>query len=157
MSPAARHDPLTGTVCAILALLLSACASTDKPTVIHASLQVQSDVNPDATGRPSPVVVHLYELKSLAGFNSADFFSLFDHGQETLAGDLVASDELRLMPGEQRRYKRALQMETQFVGVVAAFRDIEHAEWRAAAGVRAHKISPVTIQLDGNRIRISTE
>ena len=40
------------------------------------------------------------ELKSLAAFNSADFFSIYDKESETLGGDLNGKEELRLKPGE---------------------------------------------------------
>jgi type VI secretion system protein VasD len=156
MKPIGWHNPCM-VACVILALLLNACAGKEKPSVLEANLQVQSDINPDVSGRPSPVIVRLYELKSLATFDSLNFFSLFEHGKESLGADLVAADELQLMPDEKRKFERILQTDTRFVGVVAGFRDMEHASWRAATGVRANKVSRVTIQLDGNRIQIITE
>ena len=155
MNPVARHARLTGTVCVLLALLLAACASSPKPTVIQATLQVQADVNPDARGRASPIVVQLYELKSLAVFNGADFFSLYERYKDTLGAELVAHDELQLMPGETRRLERVLQPDTQYLGVVAGFRDLERSQWRAATAVTPHQVSPLTIQLENNQIRIT--
>ena len=73
------------------------------PTAIRADIVATADVNPDARGRPSPVVVKVFELKSLAAFETADFFSLFDKDKETLGGELLARDEFSLIPGDKRR------------------------------------------------------
>jgi len=137
-------------------LWLSACASGPKPTVLKTDLRVHANINPDMSGRPSPVVVRFYELKSLAAFNNADFFSLYDRDRETLGSELVAVDELHLTPDETRQIKRTLQPDTQFVGVVAAFRDLEHAVWRASTAIAPHKVTQLVIQLEGNQISIAS-
>ena len=139
-----------GTICA-----LAACAGGPKPTIVQAKLEVQPTVNPDARGRPSPIVVRMYALKSLASFNSADFFSLFDKDTEALGADLLDRDEFQLMPGEKRQFQKQFQPDTQYIGVVAAFRDLEHAQWRAAVAVASQKTSPVQINLDRDKIAIS--
>ncbi|MGB7990462.1 MAG: type VI secretion system lipoprotein TssJ, partial [Candidatus Methylophosphatis roskildensis] len=46
-----------------------------KPTVITATIDAAATVNPDANGRPSPIVMRMFELRSIAAFNNADFFS----------------------------------------------------------------------------------
>lgn len=55
---------------------------------------------PNGNGRPSPIVVRLFELKHPVTFENADFFSLYERAKETLAPDLVASEEIELRPGE---------------------------------------------------------
>jgi len=76
------------------------CGSS--PPLLRGSIVVDSNVNPDRAGRPSPIVVRVYELKSVAAFNSADFFALFDNEAATLSGELVGRDEFQLQPGETR-------------------------------------------------------
>ena len=56
-----------------LAVILAACGKS--PTLISAALQATTSINPDARNRPSPVVIRVYELKTPAAFESADFFS----------------------------------------------------------------------------------
>ena len=90
-----------------------------------------ADVNPDANGRPSPVVVRVYQLKDDAAFKNADFFALFDKEQATLATSLIDRQEYELTPGEQRSVDFPVSGEAKFLGVAAAFRDIRNAEWRA--------------------------
>ena len=116
---------------------------------------VAADVNPDGSGRPSPVILRVYELKSLAGFNAANFFSLLERDKEVLGADGLAREELPLKPGETRAIKRTLQGETRYLGVTAAFRELERARWRAAVAVPPNKTTPVEIRLDGNDVSIS--
>ena len=57
-------------------------------------------VNPDARKRPSPVVLRVYELKSNALFESADFVSLFEKDQAVLGAELVSREEVILQPND---------------------------------------------------------
>jgi type VI secretion system protein VasD len=141
-----------------VAIFLAGCASAPKPpppTVIQVELDVAPGVNPDLRGRASPVVMKFFELKSLAAFEGADFFSLFEKEKETLGADLVAREEYQLQPKENRKFERTLQRDTRYVGVVAAFRDLEQAKWRASLAVPAEKVTPVTIQVGARSVSIS--
>lgn len=86
------------------ALLLLAGCSTLSPysklTKLDLTLNASDQLNPDLHGRPSPIVVRLIELKNPVAFENADFFSLYERAKESLAPDMVASEELELRPGE---------------------------------------------------------
>ena len=135
----------------VLSLTLVSCAKPPppppKPTVLQISLAVDLNTNPDARGRASPVVARLLELKSLAAFQSTDFFSLFDHERDALGNDLVAKEELLLKPGDSQQFTRELQPDTRFVAVLAAYRDIERSRWRASIPVTLNETTPVTISV----------
>lgn len=142
----------------ITLLFLAGCASTPKPTIIKVSLHAKPSVNPDSHGRASPVVVKFYELKSVAAFNAADFFSVFDSEQKTLGTELLNSEVFQLRPGEKLELDRPLHLDARHVAAVAAFRDLEHAQWRASLAIPPkQKISRIVIQFDGNRILIGAE
>jgi type VI secretion system protein VasD len=145
-------------ICVATAVLLAACGGPPPkkpPVLMQATLAVAADVNPDAAGRASPVVVRLFELKNLDAFGSADFFALSERGKETLGAELLATDEIVLRPGEQRRLERPLHDDTRFVAVVAAFRDLDRARWRASVPVRPPGPMPVTIHLGRRDISIA--
>jgi type VI secretion system protein VasD len=93
----------------------------------------RADANPDATGQPSPVVLRVYQLKSNAVFSRSEFFTLFDDEQKVLGSELISRDEFLLTPAENRNLEITLNDDTRFVGAIAAFRDIRHAEWRVLA------------------------
>src|SRR5262245_39721791 len=65
------------------------------------TLAVSADANPDATGRPSPVVVRVYQLRTDAAFLTAEFFPLFDDDRKALGAELISRDEFVLAPSEK--------------------------------------------------------
>ncbi|GAC1412746.1 MAG: hypothetical protein NVSMB6_14680 [Burkholderiaceae bacterium] len=121
-----------------------------KPTVFQISIAVATDVNPDVRGRASPVVAKMYELKNLAAFQSADFFALLDHEKDVLGDDLVAKDEVVLQPGKAQNMTREIHPEARFVGVFAAYRDIEHSKWRASVPVELNATSQIEINVQAH-------
>ena len=90
--------------------LLLACAVAlavgcgSSPPLLRGAITVEPNVNPDRAGRPSPIVVRVYELKSVAAFNGADFFALFENEQATLSSELIGREEFQLQPAETREY-----------------------------------------------------
>ena len=134
---------------------LFSCASGPKPTTVKATLEVQPTVNPDSRGRPSPVVVRVYALKSLGAFNGAGFFPLFEKDKETLGAELVDSEEFQLLPGEKRELSKEFKPEARYLGVFAAFRDTERAQWRASIAIPPQKVFPVQIRLESNKVSIA--
>lgn len=126
-----------------------------KPTIITATVDAAATVNPDANGRPSPVVMRMFELRSIAAFNNADFFSLWDREREVLSAEMTGRDEFQLRPGDQKKFERILQPETRYVGVIAAFRDLDRAGWRASAPIVVNQKQPINIRLDARSISVS--
>ncbi len=126
-------------------LVLAACATSrsDEPPVrTKTYLQAEGDLNPDPTGRASPVVVRVFELKSDAEFAAADFYALYEREKETLGSSLLSRQEYVLKPGEQNELWLPVPRDTAYLGVVAAFRDIrsnEVAHGRARASQAIHR------------------
>ena len=71
------------TLCVVAAWGLMAGCSTLSPystlTKVNLTLQASDQLNPDLNGRPSPVVVSLFELKHPVRFENVDFFSRYAH------------------------------------------------------------------------------
>ena len=135
--------------------LTAACSSS--PPLLRGAINVDPNVNPDRAGRPSPIVVRVYELKAVAAFNGADFFSLFDNEQATLSGELVGREEFQLQPAETRQYRRQLQPDTKFIGVVGAFRDLEQSRWRQAVPLPAKRNPTIAIGLQARAVTVSVK
>src|SRR5688572_28687162 len=106
---------MTLTACA--ALLLVSCSSrrAEKPVETRTTISATRDVNPDASGRPSPVVVRIFQLRGDQGFKEADFFSLYTREKETLGADLVERDEYVLHPGEEREMLLPVSPEARYI------------------------------------------
>ncbi|HQU97579.1 MAG TPA: type VI secretion system lipoprotein TssJ [Nitrosomonas sp.] len=149
----------------IFFLLLISCSSTPKPPIATVSLNVQPNINPLSTTTDEtkalearPVVIRLYELTSLSTFNSADFFSLSNDYKNALANELITSEEFRLIPGQKQKFNRTLNIDTRFVGVVAAYKNLEQSQWRDSAIISPKESAPeIYIFLEGNKIQIGVK
>ena len=134
---------------ALVALLtLASCASPPKPTLVAATLQAGAASNPDVRKRASPLVVRVYELRSAASFESADFVSLYERDQATLAAEMIGREEFVLRPGESRNWDKVAAPDTKFIGVMAAFRDIERARWKSIVPIKPGVKNTLTIRAD---------
>lgn len=140
-----------------LVTLFAGCAGPKPPEPVILTLTVAASAksNPDARQRPSPVTVRVYELKSTAGFVGADFFSLIEKDQATLGGDLVAKEEVVLQPGESRQLQRKVDGNTKAIAVVAAFRDLERAQWRDSIALPAGTKIAMRAAIDEKQIKLS--
>ena len=87
-------------------------------TKLEVAVTASDHVDPDLHGRPSPVVVHLLELRHPVAFENADFFSLYSNAEQALPKDWVGSEELELRTGERQALKLRLEPQTRFLGVL---------------------------------------
>jgi len=135
----------------ILSLCMAGCGSKPPkpPPPTKADLVVAADVNPDVGGRPSPIVVRLYQLKEEGAFNSASYFALTDKEQEALGPSLVSREEYELKPGETRELVLKIPPEARYLGAIAGYRDLNNSKWKALSPapetgllelVRKHKL-----------------
>lgn len=135
---------------AAAAVALPGCSMfSSGPATLNATVVATAQVNPDARRRPSPVVVRVFELKASTLFEQADFVSLFEKDQAVLAAELVSREEFVLRPGETKPLAKPLSPDTKFIGVMAAFRELERARWRVVVPVVAKKKNVVEVNLDG--------
>jgi type VI secretion system protein VasD len=143
-------------------LAIAGCNSTPKPPVARISLNIQPTINPYTDGiskpEPRPVTIRIYELKSQTAFSTADYHSLTSHYKEILDNDLLNSEEFQLFPGKKFKFDRTLHPDTRFVGVVSAFRNLEHSRWRAMAALPPEESNPeIYVLLEGNQVSIGAK
>ncbi|WP_454877071.1 type VI secretion system lipoprotein TssJ [Pseudomonas farris] len=149
------------TLTALTALVLLAGCSSLSPystvTKLNLKLTASDQLNPDLNGRPSPIVVRLLELKHPVTFENADFFSIYERAKESLAPDLVASEELELRPGETIEFKLSVEEGSRYVGVLAAYRDLPETKWRYTVQITALEVTEADLTLDQAGIRNTHE
>src|SRR5580704_490502 len=117
----------------LLGLALCACASKSPNERVETRTQLAAgtDLNPDNSARPSPVVVRIYQLRGDTEFMNCDFFAVYSNEKNALGANLVARDEFVVNPGERREVRIGLSNEARYVGAIGAFRDLTGAHWRA--------------------------
>ena len=141
-------------------VLLAGCSSLSPyshVTKVNLKLTASDQLNPDLNGRPSPIVVRLFELKHPVTFENADFFSLYERAKESLAPDLMASEELELRPGETVELKLSVEEGSRYVGILAAYRDLPETKWRYTVQVTPEEVTAADLTLDQAGIRNSHE
>lgn len=163
MSVNAERRPRAGMwlATALCAVLLSGCFAkkpkAPEPAKLELAAIAAATLNPDGSGRASPLVVRVYALRSLAEFEKADFFSLYEKDEQILAADLVKREELVLKPGETITQPREFSPDVQFVAVMAAFRDVERSTWRASAAIPPGIKGVLTLKADAKTVTLAIE
>ena len=125
------------------------------PSPVSVELSASTDANPDRNDRPSPVLVRVYELKSTGAFETADFFAMLEQDRAVLGSEMVNSWEFQLDPGESTTLDASFQASSGFLGVFAAYRNIERAKWRAVTSIRSGDDNVLAVNV--GRIDVSIE
>lgn len=137
-------------------LLLSLMPLLDGCSSSRISMEVASlpNVNPDSSGRPSPIIVKMYELRNDMAFRQGDFQTLFMEPMKILGAELVAMDELLFVPGEARTVEYVPMPETRYVGILAGFRQMERARWRHVVPVNPESRSQIRLELNDTSMTV---
>ena len=133
-------------------LLLNACAGTPKKEKLGLSINATTDVNPDMQGRPSPVILHIFELNSVEQFNGLDYVGLTQPSGAALGASLLAKKQEILQPGGSRELPLELDPQTTIIGLVAGYRDIDNATWRTSVPINQGKTKQLSITLNQQQI-----
>ena len=120
----------------------------DKPPKAVIRISSDPDINPDMNGRPSPIVLRIYALKSDDIFNNADFFALYENDASILGNDMTGRDEMQISPGDNASMEKELTMDTRYVGVTAAYRDLDNAIWRGVIETPIDQTTYIDVTLD---------
>lgn len=141
----------------LLAVWLGGCSYfMSDLTKVDMRIVAGGDVNPDDNGRSSPVVVRVVELKSPAVFESAEFFALYQDETQTLGSDLVATEEFEFKPGDVQDMKFALKPESNYVGILAAYRQLDKVNWRLVLPLTLKEKNQLTVLLNHRGIELAT-
>lgn len=144
-----------------MAALLSACASEPEkeapplPTVVQLQIEASADLNALPGGAGTPVRVRLYELRNATTFSRADYFSLVDKAQATLAADLVAQDELLVKPSDRQMQERTLDEGTRQFGIVVGYRELDAAVWRDVITVPLNQTSAYSLKFGARGVTVA--
>ncbi len=132
---------------------LGACGAS--PTRTSLNLSAAAGLNPNQAAQPSPLVVRVYELKSVDTFNQLQFFDLFDQDVAKLGADLLNRRELEIQPGATVTWQREADPAARFVGAIAGYRDLTNITWRASVALRAEARNTINLRLDERSMTVT--
>ncbi|WP_282609174.1 type VI secretion system lipoprotein TssJ [Pelagibius sp. Alg239-R121] len=137
-------------------LVLGGCAEKKpSPTVIDLSISAALNINPNAQGRASPVVLRVYHLTSPNAFEEADFFQLFEQDAAILGQDMIGREEIIVTPGAAQKVSQEVGPEVRYLGVIAAYRETETSVWRAMGDVVPEEINGYAVQIDALAVSLA--
>ena len=148
---------------AIFVSLITACQTVNSSvggylnldTDIEIELLVDADINPDESGKASPLFIRLYELTSNKMMDRADFIEIYERDKDVLGADMIAVHKLkRLKPGESRTEHIVLDKKTNYVALYAEFLEFKEAKFKLIIPVVANNVfrDSVVIRVSGNQL-----
>jgi len=125
-------------------------SSTPDPTTLSIAITGSRQLNLDSQSQSAPVVLRFYQLAGTDKFMSTDFFTLLDNGTRALGGDVVATKEYEVRPGETLTYTDPKVADSvHFIGVMGAFRDATNATtWRATVPIVSNRDNKLVASVD---------
>ena len=129
-----------------VAFVLASCSGTPEAKLYLNSAQY---LNPDINGRPSPVVLSVYELKSAYSFKQASYYALSSNLAKTLGPNLIDKQTIEIRPNSSKTFTQDMSPNTHYIGLIAGYRNIDQSTWR--------KVIPVTPGKKTIKINVTLE
>ena len=147
----------------VLGVALSSCTSLNSAvgsyfgmdTDLQVDFVVDSDINPDESGKASPLFIRMYELQAPKSMRQADFIDIYERDKELLGEDYVAVHKLkRFKPGESRTEHYVLDKKTNYVAYYAEFLNFKDSKYKVIVPVVANNVfqSTATVRVSKNEI-----
>ena len=124
----------------VMSYFLSACSwfGSDVPTA-EISIRSAQYLNPDINGRASPVVLTIYQLKKPNKFKQASYLPLENNSASVLGEDLIDKNSIEIRPKEATHLSELLSDDTQYLGIVAGYRNTNMGQWHKVIKIDSKK------------------
>jgi type VI secretion system protein VasD len=143
---------------AVLVLAVPALSMSDgaaaKETKLKSEVIAAETINPSRRGTPQPVKLHIFYLTHDAAFLQANFTDVANPESQALGDELVRRAEYLVGPGDRLELDETFDEAAKFIGVVAEFTELDHAEWRAIAAVPARRWRDVLRMFKNSKLQI---
>lgn len=150
-----RLQGLIAPILLVLGLFLVGCAAApSKRSALVAEVRASAQANPDATGRPSPVIVYLLSLRSTDRLHSTDIEQVLDGPATALAADLVSFRQLTMLPGEIKSADLDISEDTRFVALVADLQNFKDLRWKDLVEIPN---GPISSLFKGNKLVVEID
>jgi type VI secretion system protein VasD len=123
-------------------LMLVACASQEgppEPKAVPMVLTTDRQLNPHADGSSQSVDVLILYLSSPRKFEAVQLSALYpgvNKPVESLGADLVDSQLVRVVPGDEQIMELQVDPQVRYIGIVVAFEQFQVAKWRGLVTLR---------------------
>lgn len=119
-----------------LCLFLTACSSkTENNVDFRYLISASADINPDIEGRPSSVIVRVYQLTNKINFESANYNELFESNHNALGTEFITLNEYFVDPNSKNDVDLQISENAKYIGVVVGYRSVDMVTWRTIKAV----------------------
>jgi len=142
--------------------MFSACSvfsseeQEEDPIQLKLLLKAGDNINPSQVSKRNPVVVNLYQLKSIDAFKSSQILDLYEKDISIIADDLVNKQILgSVLPQEKRAVALAIEQGTKYLAVFVQFSNYSQAKAKAWLEVKEiDNIEQIIISIDSLTVNI---
>jgi len=143
----------------LTAVTLSACSSSSEeedPIEVKLLLKASDNINPSQVSKSNPVVVSLYQLKSIEAFKSSQVLDLYEKDISILADDLVNKQVIgSVLPKGKRAITLAIAPGTKYIAVFVQFSNYSQAKAKAWLKLKEiDDIEQINISIDSLTVNI---
>lgn len=132
----------------LFSVLVAGCAKNNKQPAEQEriiTVLAEKDINPNRYNQAAPLSLFIYQLRASENFQEQDdeLFYLPDMRRVTsFSQDVIAMRELIIKPGEKREVRFPRHSDEITFGIIAAFREVEKAEWKREIAFPKDKVRP---------------
>jgi type VI secretion system protein VasD len=141
-----------------LCLILTACSSTTENTVDFSYfISASADINPDIAGRPSSVIVRVYQLTNKINFENASYDALFESNHNALGTEYIGLDEYLIDPNSKKEVELQISENAKYIGIVVGYRSTDMVTWRTVKALPENsfwKSSGIEIKVSKLSVRV---
>lgn len=138
----------------ILLLLVGTLVACGSSYNANINIQSASYLNPNIDNNAAPVFVTLYELKNANRFSQSTYAELTTDSTEILGADLIDKHIVEVRPNDRLTLKQPLSENTRYLGIVAAYRNIEDASWNALIEVSPENKNNILLFLESQGLTV---
>lgn len=107
------------------------------------TVMAMQQANINAEGKPVPLKINVFNLRSDTGFMNADFFALHHDPAKALGNNLLSSEQLFLLPGGAAvEIAAEKNTERYYVGITGEFQNLNRKTWRVIIPILTQQKPP---------------
>jgi type VI secretion system protein VasD len=142
----------------VLLITLSSCSLMNlvppDPTILKLTLVADKSLNPMPNQLSAPLQVHTFVLRTQSLFMQTDAETIIQKSGVIFGPDLLDKRLNVLDPGAKDTFEIKLPSDTYFVGVVAAFRQIEFAKAKKLIRIQPQQVNKIQLLFKGNEVNV---
>jgi type VI secretion system protein VasD len=104
--------------------------------------------NPDHNGRPSPLVLRVYQLSDETLFKNSDFYDLYDDDTKILASSLKHKDEFSIPVGQTLINTLIVHPQAKYISILGGFQDLDNATAKLSLTIDPKNPEPLCLRIE---------